>query len=183
MSMPEQLEFARSVEGTFIKGLGPDLTPEVKAKLRLAGLDLDRQLQPAYPAEQFHKWVKMAALEVYQNEPEDDACRRVGFRTIAGLEDTVLGRALAAGLKLIGPKRSLQRLDRIFRNNNNYQQATVTELGDTAARVELSHVYGLPSFYQGVFEAAMKVTGAKSTRITVVSLTPPGAVFQVDWDV
>ncbi|MBX5480578.1 MAG: DUF2378 family protein [Myxococcaceae bacterium] len=180
--MPDQLEFARSIEGTFLKGLGPDLTPEVKDKLRAAGLDLDRTLLPAYPAEEFHRWVRLAAAEVFPDVPEEEACRHIGFRTIAGLEDTVIGRALAAGLKLMGPKRSLQRLDRIFRNNNNYQQATLTELGERSVRVGLSNVFELPSFYQGVFEAAMKVTGAKQPRVTVVDATPPGVVFQVEWD-
>ncbi|MGA9521718.1 MAG: DUF2378 family protein [Myxococcaceae bacterium] len=181
MSTSEQLEFARSIEGTFIKALGPDLTPELKARLRSEGLDLDRPLLPAYSPEDYHRWIKVAAQELYVYDSSTEACRKLGFRSVAGLEDTMMGKALAAGLKLIGPMRSLQRIDRLVRHNNNYMLATVSDLNISGGRVHLSHVYGVPSYYAGFFEAAVKVSGGRNPRVTTLPAPPPGALYQLEW--
>ncbi len=182
MSSPEQLEFARSIEGSFIKALGADLTPALKGRLRAEGLDLDRPLLPAYPAEDYHRWLKVAATELYAYDSSTEALRKLGFRVVAGMADTIVGKALAAGLKLIGPMRSLQRMDRLVRHNNNYMVANVADLSITGGRVLLSHVYGVPSFYEGFFQAAVQLSGGRNPRVTVLPSPPPGALYQLEWE-
>jgi len=93
----------------------------------------------------------------------------------------MIGKALSAGLKLIGPRRSLQRVERIFKNNNNYQQASLIELGERDAKVKLSEVFGLPTYYQGLFEAAVTAIGAKEPKVSLLASPPPGAMLHIEW--
>jgi uncharacterized protein (TIGR02265 family) len=181
MPPTEQIEFSQSIEGLFIKGLGPMITPPMKDALRQKGLDLDRALRPGYPAAEFHKWIEYVAGAVYPDDRKEEAVRRIGHRAVSGLEEGLIGKALSAGLKLIGPRRSLQRVERIFKNNNNYQVATLLELGEREAKVKLSEVFGLPTYYQGLFEAAVAVIGAKDLRVTLLAAPSPGAMLHIEW--
>lgn len=177
----EQIEFSQSVEGLFLKGLGAMITPTIKSSLRATGLDLDKPLRPGYPAADFHKWVIQVGTALYPDLSRDEAVRRIGHRAVSGLEEGMIGKALSAGLKLIGPRRSLQRVERIFKNNNNYQQASLIELGERDAKVKLSEVFGLPTYYQGLFEAAVTAIGAKEPKVNLLASPPPGAMLHIEW--
>lgn len=177
----EAIEFSQSVEGLFIKGLSSHLTPDIRAQLRAAGLDLDKPLRPGYPAGEFHRWIEITARGLHPELPLAEGTRLVGRYAISGLEEGIIGKAMAAGLKLIGPKRALQRVDRIFKSNNNYQDASLMELSESGARVSLSNVFGLPWYYQGIFESAVAAIGAKHPKVEVAASPPPGAVLNITW--
>jgi len=179
--MTDQLEFARSIEGQFIKGLGPALTTEVKAKLRAAGLDLDGKILPAYPAADVHRWIGVAAKAVYPSDVMEEGARKMAHLMIAGLEDSLIGRALTAGLKLLGPRRSLDRVHRVFRNNGNYQEVTILEIGNDSARVRVEYVFGLPTYYQGLFEGVLRLIDAKNPTVKITGTPGPGTILQVNW--
>ncbi|MFZ5446759.1 MAG: DUF2378 family protein [Myxococcota bacterium] len=181
MRPPEQIEFAPSIEGLFIKGVGAQLTPALKNKLRAEGLDLDKPLRPGYPAADFHRWIEMTAAALYPDEPREEAVRLLGHRAVTGLEEGLIGKAVAAALKLIGPKRGLQRADRIFKGNNNYQTATLLDLSENDAKLKLSEVFGLPTYYQGVFEASMAIIGTKNLKVKLLASPPPGAMLHITW--
>ena len=181
MAPTEQFEFSQSVEGLFIKGLGSTLTPTIREALKAKGLDLSKPLRPGYPATDFHKWIEFVAAAVYPDDRKDEAVRRIGHRAVSGLEEGMIGKALSAGLKLIGPRRSLQRVERIFKNNNNYQVATLLELGERDARVRLSEVFGLPTYYQGLFEAVIALIGAKEPKVTLLPTPGAGATLHLEW--
>lgn len=181
MQPTEQIEFSQSVEGLFIKGLGKMLTPELRSSLRAFGLDLDRPLLPGYPAADFHRCVETVARGLYPGLDRDEALRRIGHRAVSGLEEGVVGRALAAGLRLIGPRRSLQRVERIFKNNNNYQEARLLDLSESEAHVQLSFVFGMPTYYQGLFEASVSAIGARDARVEIVPTPPPGVRLRITW--
>lgn len=177
----EQIEFSQSVDGLFIKGLGSTLTPVMRDQLRAKGLDLDKPLRPGYPAADFHRWIEFIAAAVYPDDRKDEAVRRIGHRAVAGLEQGLIGKALGAGLKLIGARRSLQRVERIFKNNNNYQIATLLELSEHDAKVRLNDVFGLPTYYQGLFEAVLAIIHTKDSKVTLLATTGPGALLHIEW--
>jgi uncharacterized protein (TIGR02265 family) len=181
MRPTEAIEFSQSVEGLFLNGLGSMLTPAIKDSLRSKGLDLDKPLRPGYPAADFHKWVELVAAQVFPDDRRDEAIRKIGHRAVAGLEEGLVGKALSAGLKLIGPRRSLQRVERIFKNNNNYQVATLVEITERDAKVKLSEVYGMPTYYQGLFEAAVSIIGAKQPKVTLLASPGPGVLLHIEW--
>lgn len=180
MNSSEHIEFSQSVEG-LLKGIGTKVPSHLREALRTAGLDLDKPLRPGYPAADFHRWIELVGIGLHPDQTRDEAVRLVGHRAVAGLEEGLIGRAVSAGLKLIGPKRAFQRVERIFKNNNNYQEAQLVELTESSARVKLSQVYGLPTYYQGLFEASTRIIGAKSPTVTVLASPPPGALLEIAW--
>ena len=106
----ESIEFSQSVEGLFLKGLSSHLTPEIRAQLRGAGLDLDRPLRPGYPAADFHKWIEVTARALHPELPIAEGTRLVGRYAISGLEEGIIGKAMAAGslpTEIAGPAVSV----------------------------------------------------------------------------
>lgn len=126
--MAERLWFSDPVvEGLFRRALKTRLTPSLVAKLRERGLELDKPLQPAYPAERCAEWIRLVA-ELYPPLSEREATYQVGRANMDGYVQTVLGRAVVQVLKVIGPKRTLPRLGRSFRTGTNYMQVDVREV-------------------------------------------------------
>ena len=175
------LEFQNTIEGVLIRTLGAKLTPELKAKLREAGLDLDKKLLPAYPAVDFHRWVAMASEYVYPNVTSNEAVRLFGRQSLVGLGETMIGKAMKLSLTLIGPRRALQRAGRSFRSNNNYIVVDARELTPTSMELVFNEVYNLPSYYQGVLEGACMLIGAKQCTVRLDSMLGNGARFVAEW--
>ncbi len=182
MIAPEQLEFSRSVEGLFQKGLGSAVDLALKAKLKAQGLDLDKKLLPGYPAADFHRWVETTARHLYPDLTTLEGTRLLGRTAVPGLEDTMMGRALVSGLKLIGPRRSLERVERVFRNNSNYQRVTVDSLSETGGRITIGFVFGIPGYYQGIFESVMPLLGVRNPRVAMLPTPPPSCQYELGWD-
>jgi len=77
---------------------------------------------PAYPAEKdeplgdHHGDDALPALE------RDEALERLGEDFFRGFSSTLIGQALKAMMRVIGTRRSLQRMERNFRTGNNYME-------------------------------------------------------------
>jgi uncharacterized protein (TIGR02265 family) len=181
-SEPTHLEFQNTIEGVLLRTLGPQLNTELREKLRKEGLDVDKPLLPAYPAADFHRWVRVAAAHVWPNVPETEAVRAFGRRTVDGLAETLLGKAFKISATLLGPRRSLHRITRTFRTNNNYIDVAVVELGPTSLDLTFNEVHGLPTYYQGVLEGGVSATGAKNHRVNLLGDAGRGAKYRVEWD-
>jgi uncharacterized protein (TIGR02265 family) len=180
--IPKHLEFQNTIEGVFLRSIGLDLTPELKTQLRAQGLDLDKPLLPAYPAEDFHRWVRTASVFLYPNNTEAEGLRFFGRRGLAGLSQTLLGKALKATFSILGPRRSLYRTSRAFRTNNNYTAVTVADRAPGSVELAFNEVYGLPTYYQGVAEGAGSLMNAKNYRVSIVDTSGRGARYLVQWD-
>ena len=110
-------------------------------KLRVAGLDLNRKLAPAFPAADFYRWLVLAARHKYPKLSEVEACREVGrLAVVRGMKATLLGNAALKAMQLLGVRRSLKRIGNSFKHGNNYIEAKVTELGLTSIEIQLGPV-------------------------------------------
>jgi uncharacterized protein (TIGR02265 family) len=176
------LEFQNTIEGALLRTVGADLTPDLKAKLRQQGLDLDKPLLPAYPAEDFHRWLRTVSAHLWPRTPEAEAVRALGRRTTSGLAETILGKAVKMSSMLLGPRRSLHRATRTFRTNNNYIEVNVVERSPQALELTFNEVHGLPTYYQGVLEGAISLMNAKNPRVTLLEQAAPGARYLVEWE-
>src|SRR5690349_635997 len=106
----EEIVFTHTVEGLFLRALGPKLNPKFKAKLREAGLDLDQKLQSFYPRSMWAKLVDIGAKEGFPGETPERAYELLGQRLVHGYSDTLFGKAVLAMIRLLGPKRTLARM-------------------------------------------------------------------------
>lgn len=179
---PERVIFAQWPEALFLKAFADKVTPEVKARLRETGLDLDKALAPAYPFEAQAVWLTIAAEEFYPDLPRDEALHAIGLNFFSGWQETLLGRAAAAMFRVIGPRRSLLRVERAFRTSNNFTEVKAEELGPTCIRLYINEVHGAANYFAGLMVAGGHLTGAANPRATVERLEGPGAFIRVEWD-
>ncbi|MGZ3458342.1 MAG: TIGR02265 family protein, partial [Archangium sp.] len=74
----ELLVFEQTIEAVFVRALHGRVSPSCKARLRQAGLDLDRKLRPAYPFDAWMTFLRIAAEELYPREPLEQGAFKIG---------------------------------------------------------------------------------------------------------
>jgi uncharacterized protein (TIGR02265 family) len=170
--------FPSSVEG-IIKGLGPLATPALKAHLRQHGLDVDK-VPPAIPVESWSPQLERIAVFTWPRESAEEAMRLLGLSFIRGWRKTALGAAASAVLRLVGPSRTLTRLDRAFRTSDNFTKANTELIGLNEALVSINEVHGYPSFWVGVLEGGLELLG-RDGSVVVDEVSLPTARLRVKW--
>ncbi len=179
MSTPEgRFIFPSAIEG-ILKGLGPLVKPELLAHLKAHGLDVER-LPPAISAEQWPQRLEDIAVITWPGVSRDEALHRLGLQFVRGWQRTALGSAASALLRLLGPARTLTRLDRAIRTSDTFTRAETTLDGPNAARVRITDVQGCPTYWVGVLEAGLEFLGRTGT-VALDRVDPPGATFLVTW--
>jgi uncharacterized protein (TIGR02265 family) len=179
--LSERVVFLPTVQSLFSRLPAGALTPELTQAVRALGIDLDRPLLTAYPFAIWARVLEVTARTVYPKEAAQDAHRLLGQRLIEGYVETGIGRALFALLKLIGPRRTLQRTAKAFRNGNNYCEATVTEVSPTEFIVWMNEVGTVPTMIAGVLQAGLTQAGAISVAVRVVRVDSVGMTYRVTW--
>jgi uncharacterized protein (TIGR02265 family) len=176
------LVFSQALEGLVVRGLPGGASPELKAKLRAVGVDLDKPLLPAYPRETWARCIALCAEAMYPGEPRESAWQRLGERMIDGYQETFIGRAMFATLKLLGPRRMLSRTQRTFRSANNYTEVRLNEVGPTQVDVWINEVDDvLRHFTLGLVRAGMRAGGASGVQADILSTDAQGVTFRTSW--
>jgi uncharacterized protein (TIGR02265 family) len=181
MNADEQLVFPQTVEGLFVRGLAGAMTPGLRLQLRAAGLDLDRPLAAGYPAADFARWVRLASEALYPGMPEEQALRRMGRHFFDGYMDTLMGKALAPVMRVLGPRRTLERMERNFRSGSNYVAVRAETTGPSEVMLHFNEVHRIPGYYAGIIEHGAELTGAKDTTVEVLPAPAPGCALRVRW--
>jgi uncharacterized protein (TIGR02265 family) len=173
----EKLWFSQSIEGLFIRGVGEAMTPALRAQLLGLGIDLER-LKPAYPNDAVVSSIRLSGEALFPGKPEPEALREMGKLFMKGFAETLIGRAMVQFMRVIGPRRSLQRMERNFRTGGNYIETRFTSLGERKAQVWFNDVSGIPDFYAGIIERGGQFAGARALQVTFDAGT---SAFDVNW--
>jgi uncharacterized protein (TIGR02265 family) len=174
--------FDHTVEGLFLVALRGRLPPATVERLRHAGLDLSKKLQPAYPFQVWKQCLEIAAADLYPRLSRAEAWRKLGRAIVEGMSQRVMGRAMVRVSRMLGPLRALQRLDHILNGAGNYVEARVTERSRTCVEVWINEVMGQPTYYQGILEASLVMTGTEVGQVELISLDGFGATYRVSWE-
>jgi uncharacterized protein (TIGR02265 family) len=162
----EPVVFTSTVEG-LIRALGPKLDERAHAQFAAIGIPLKGKLQAAYPRK---AWLEAGILASQILFPTLGAVEQriaLGKRFVYGYSETVVGRALTSMMRLLGPRRSLARLERSFHTGNNYTRCVLRELEGGALELDLSDA-PFPEYYQGMVEALLEITGAQEVEVTML---------------
>lgn len=182
VSEPERLVFSHTVEGLFLRALKPRLTQRLRDRLaREAGVDLNK-LKPGYSLREWDAAVNVAAEELHPGAPNEEAFELLGAALTQGYFDTVIGSAMAAMLRLIGPARAVRRIERSLRSGNNYSETSLVERGPTRFELHTNETGRLRENLRGVLRRGMEVAGAKNVRCTVLRFDDAGCVYGIEWD-
>lgn len=171
--------FGSSVEA-LVRVLGPAATPEVRARFLALGIDLERP-NPAYPYETWLDALRLAMAIKWPGVPEDEATYRMGRAIFESYGHTLMGSALLQLLKVLGPRRGLERMTRNLRTTNNYSETRLTLVGPNQYRLWVNKV-AFPHYFRGLLEAGLEFSAAKSLSVRIVSASPTeGVVFDLAW--
>ena len=179
--MSQRLVFDSSVDALFVKLLGPRLGDEGQAKLRAAGLDLKQKLLPAYPAEKVASWIDLAVPYAYPGLTRDAAISELGRESVDSFAQTIVGKALMMGVRLMGLRRVLERMTRSMRAGGNYLSCECRELGPRDMQLEINDHNTMPTFYVGMFEALARACGVNGAKVELLPITGGGCAVRVRW--
>ena len=176
------LVFDHTLQGLFSRAFPQGVPPALKTQLRAAGVDLDKTLLPAYPVETWARCVELSAPLLFPQERPEVAWSRLGERLIDGYKETMIGRAMFATLRLLGPRRMLQRSRKNFRSGNNYTEVEFTDVSPTQMDVWFNETHEpLRHFTAGLVLAGLRVGGAEEPRVDVLHKDPRGVTLRASW--
>ncbi len=170
--------FATSVE-CLLRGLGTRATPELRARLRERGLDIAR-LPAAISVEEWTPQLIFISEQVFPGVPRGEALYSLGRHFMLGWKQSLMGSAISSLLRVVGPVRSLPRLERAFRTSNNFVKARTELLDAHSARIHLNDVYTLPEYWAGVIHGGLTIIGREG-EVTVEKFEHPGCTLFVRW--
>ena len=177
--MTEKLIFAQTFEG-LLRSLTGKLTPRLATGLRERGFDPGAPLLPAYPQAVFIEVVSFLSRELHPGLGPEAAVCAVGRGFMDGYGETMVGRAMMAMMRLIGPRRTLERVSRQFRTGNNFSETKLTPIGATEYHLWVNEVR-LPGWYIGLLSRGLELAGGKDVRVEVIHCDQAGGNFRVQW--
>lgn len=177
----EELVFDSTVEGVFSHGLADRVTPELKERLREAGVNLDRKLLPGYPRAVWTRCLEVIADVAFPGMSRDEALAELGVRSISGYERTIIGRAMLSTVRLFGPRRLLERFDRNLRTTCNYLRSELRELGPSDFELKVTGWDVSPHYMRGGLQRSLEYAGAKNVHSVVERLEGPAVVYRFRW--
>jgi uncharacterized protein (TIGR02265 family) len=178
--MVDKLIFSQTFEGIF-RALGPRLDATLSARLNELGVDPARPLRPAYPLPVFRDVLRAVGAAAHPGLDEEARDQQLGREFMEGYSQTMVGRAMVAMMKVIGPRRTLERLSRQFRTGNNFSETSLTELAATEFELWCNQVT-VVGWYVGLIERGLEMAGAQHPRAQLIRRDEAGATFRVTWD-
>lgn len=176
------LIFNHTLQSLLSRTFPEGVPPELKARLRTLGVELDKPLLPAYPRTTWARCIELCALFGFPHESREVAWRRMGERMVDGYKETMIGRAMFTTLRLLGPRRMLQRAQKNFRSGNNYTEVRLKDLEPTVMEVwfnEMDDV--LRHFTVGLVLAGMRAGGAVEPRVELLHADAQGFTLRASW--
>lgn len=173
----DKVVFGPSVEALW-RAMQP-MTPAELEAFRAAGV-VDGRFDAAYALEPYMKILAACATSRYGHLPLEEAYIKVGHLFAEGFGRTMIGQALIGVMKLVGPRRTLQRMTRNFRAANNYTDVQLVTVEDNLHRIKVNYV-AQPGFYMGIIQRTCENAGAKNVQVTMVDYVDQSPTFEVRW--
>lgn len=160
-SPDDHLVFSHTLDVLFRKTLKGLITPSIAERMKKAGIDLSKPLDPGYPMRVLDDALEVIATHGMPELKKADALRRIGNLQVESFAQTFLGTATFQFLKLISLQRFLTRMTSSWRQANNFVEATITPRPDGSLTVRVNDVGRFPEVIEGVLAAAIKAAGHK----------------------
>lgn len=177
MADPERVVFGTSMEGLY-RALAPPRPAEEAAFLK-AGVT-GKSFAAAYPLAAYTEILDACGASRFPDAAPLERFTEVGRLFFSGYERTLVGTALVALLRVLGPRRTLHRMTRNFRTANNYTEMTVEEFAPNHHLVRVNYVVR-PGFFLGIIESGCLRAGAKELSVRLISQEGESPVYEVKW--
>ncbi|MFP2931974.1 DUF2378 family protein [Pyxidicoccus sp. 3LG] len=178
----ERVIFGNTVDSLYRRTLDGDLKPELRARLKELGMDLDAPILAAYPHAVWVQCLDETGRALHPGLPLDQARRQLARRMIEGYAQTLMGAAVLAMARVLGPMRSLGRMTHNFRSGNNFTETRLEVLGPNVADLWFNEPEVTEGFVEGVLEEGLQRVGVKGLLITRARQGPESCTYRVQWD-
>ncbi|RKG84137.1 DUF2378 family protein [Corallococcus terminator] len=177
----ERVIFGNTVDSLYRKTLLPHLPPALMTRLRARGLDPQAPLLAAYPLATWVECLDDVGRTLHPAEPLDVARRLLGRRMIEGYAQTLMGGAVLTLAKVVGPMRSLERMQHNFRSGNNFTETRLTVLGATQVDLWLNEPDMMEGFAEGVLEEGLLRIGVQGLTLHRTRHSPDAVTYHLEW--
>lgn len=171
--------YEHTVDSLFFKALAARISPPLRQKLKALNIDLDGRPKNV-PQGDWVQALRLAADELFTG-PIDDRYRALGRAVLQRFEDTLMGKAIIAVMRVMGPARALRRIEGNLRGGNNFIRATLEQKGEREFVSEVNECNGNPHYIAGVIEAALHIAGAKEVSVKVLHFDGHAAKYAINW--
>lgn len=179
----EPVTFGHTVEALLEHAMKGRLDAQARQRFKAIGIDPDWPLLVAYPLSVWFDALTLCAEILHPGVPRDEAWYRVGRQFGLGYGQTALGKATFALARLVGWKRTKERLARGMQTGSNYMRSYGRELPDGSFelrfevlpdfREALGSQPGVdPHFLRGCIDAVLQLAAAPLSQATQVSGQP-----------
>lgn len=179
MQQPEKVVFEHAME-SLLKLLGSPVGLEHMKPLRELGVDPGRPLLPAYPVEVYAATLDYVVRQRWPGLPREQAYYELGRAFLDSYTETGMGGALKVLVRVLGPHRTLERMQRNFRSANNYTETRLKRLGPTAYEVWFNEV-ARPEQYRGMLTRALELAGAQALTVELQERRGTETTYRVAW--
>lgn len=174
----ERVVFAQSMEGLW-RALDP-LTAQERAAFLKAGVKKPGDFLPAYPLLQYIEILDACAASRFASLNELERYTEVGRLFFSGFERTLIGAAMVTMLKVLGPKRTLDRMTRNFRTANNFTDGLVESLAPNHHYVRINYTLR-PGFYLGLLDSGCRRAGAQGLTTKLLQSKDFASTYELRW--
>lgn len=170
MNQPkEKLIFSGSIDALMKFISHKQLSPATLKALADLRMGPTMKVEPAYPAESWATAVKLIGAELFPKVEAYQQHLEVGRGSVLQFADTLMGKAMFAAAKVIGARRSLERMTHNLRTGANFIETRYTVLDERHQELWINDVTDVPGFYAGLIGAGADFMQGWSDSIVVKS--------------
>lgn len=178
----EPFVFSSAFEAIYQRALKGRLSADAIAKLRALGLDVERPALPAYPYAAWIQSLEVAARDVWPNLSQRDAYLELGKAMITSYQETLIGKALFAALRVFPARKVIARMTRNFRTANNYTEVVEREISPKEVELTFNMIEPTAGLTQGILAAGLPAAGLARWKVTLLGIRGDTATFRLAED-
>lgn len=167
------------VDGLFRYALARRMTPALRTRLAAAGLDVEARASSAVRRDNFAAWLKLTVESLFSGVSEADAYRQLGRDLVRGYSMTLVGSAMIAVSRVIGPRRTLERMARSGASIAGGYRARLEVVDDNVYTFWVSELDLPPTFMAGVLLETATLAGGRGVDAKPVKADAGGWLYDV----
>lgn len=169
------------VDGLFRYALARRMTPALRSRLLSAGLDVEAKSSEAVPRQSFAAWLKLTVESLFSGVSESEAYRELGRDLVRGYSMTLFGSAVIAVARVIGPRRTLERMARNSSSIAASYRARIDADDESRVKFWVSEAELPPTFMAGVLSEAATLAGGRDVLAEPLRVECGGWLYSVRW--